>query len=84
MSRGQVQVVAAVLVWRPGRGPGLLVPASVALFLLIVVQIFAGFSTRLAVHVPLGVALLAGLVALALTAPRGGVTAGPPSADPDR
>jgi hypothetical protein len=53
-----VEVVLAVLVWRSGRGPGWIALASVALLVAIFVQIGMGQSSQLAVHVPLGVAIL--------------------------
>lgn len=59
-----VQVVAAVLLWRPGRGSALPVAVSVGLFVAEVLQIGYGFSDRLAIHVPLGVAILGTAVAL--------------------
>lgn len=59
-----VQIVAAVLVWRPGRGSVLTAAVSVGLFAAEVLQIGYGFSDRLALHVPLGVAVLGTAVAL--------------------
>jgi hypothetical protein len=56
-----VVVVLAVLVWRAGQGPGWLAVASVGLLVVIVIQAGMGQSGQLAVHVPLGVAIL-GLV----------------------
>jgi hypothetical protein len=56
-----VEVVLAVLVWRPGGGPGWIALASVGLLLAIVVQGGMGRTGQLAIHVPLGVAIL-GLV----------------------
>jgi len=53
-----VEVVLAVLVWRPGGGPGWIALASVGLLLAIVIQIGMGQTSQLAVHVPLGVAIL--------------------------
>jgi hypothetical protein len=53
-------VVLAVVVWRSG-GPGWVALASLALLLAIVVQNAMGQSGQVAVHVPLGVAIL-GLV----------------------
>jgi len=53
-----VEVVAAVLLWRPGRGPGWPILAALSLFLLVGVQIALGFSRALAVHVPLGVTII--------------------------
>jgi hypothetical protein len=53
-----VEVVLAVLVWRPGGGPGWIALASVGLLLAIFIQIGMGQTSQLAVHVPLGVAIL--------------------------
>ena len=53
-------VVLAVVLWRSG-GPGWIALASLALLLAIVVQNAMGQSGQVAVHVPLGVAIL-GLV----------------------
>jgi hypothetical protein len=50
-------VVLAILVWRSG-GPGWVALASLALLLAIVVQNAMGQSGQVAVHVPLGVAIL--------------------------
>jgi hypothetical protein len=64
-----VQVVLAVLVWRPGRGPGWPAVASVGLLLAILLQIAMGEAGLLAVHVPLGVAIF-GLVGTLLVRTR--------------
>ena len=56
-----VQVVLAILVWRPTRGPGWPAIASVGLLVAILLQITMGQAGQLAVHVPLGVAIF-GLV----------------------
>jgi len=53
-----VQAVLAVLAWRPGGGPGRLALAGLGLLLAVVVQSVLGSGGRLAVHVPLGVAIL--------------------------
>ncbi|HZA82846.1 MAG TPA: hypothetical protein VFC13_15475, partial [Actinomycetes bacterium] len=53
-------VVLAVVLWRSG-GPGWIGLASLALLLAIIVQNAMGQSGQVAVHVPLGVAIL-GLV----------------------
>jgi cytochrome bd-type quinol oxidase subunit 2 len=53
-----VEVVLAVLVWRSGRGPGWLALASVGLLLAIGAQVALGYTDQVAVHVPLGVAIL--------------------------
>jgi hypothetical protein len=67
---GLIQLLLAVLVWWPGRGPAW--PALVSLLLLgaEIVQIGYGFAGRLAVHVPLGVAVF-GLSLTLLLATRG-------------
>lgn len=49
--------VAAVLVWRPGRGPAWPAVASLVAMLLGFVQSALGGSGATAVHVPLGMAL---------------------------
>lgn len=58
------QIVAAVLLWRPGRGSVLPAAVSAGLFAAEVLQIGYGFTGRLALHVPLGVAILGTAVAL--------------------
>jgi hypothetical protein len=60
-----VQLVLAVLVWRPGRGPAWPALASLALWLAEIAQISLGYGRVLAVHVPLGVAIFGLTVALA-------------------
>jgi hypothetical protein len=56
-----VLAVLAVLVWRPGRRPGWPAIASVGLLGAVVLQNVIGQAGLLAVHVPLGVAIV-GLV----------------------
>jgi hypothetical protein len=56
-----IEVVLAMLAWRSGRVPGWIALASAALLLAILVQGGMGRNGQLAVHVPLGVAIL-GLV----------------------
>ena len=58
--------VAAVLLWRPGRGPWWPIVAYAVTFGLIGLQIFLGFAHVLTVHVPLGVALIMLSTALAV------------------
>ena len=55
---GLTQLVLAVLARRTGRSPGWLPLASLALFLAIVAQNLLGMSGQLALHLPLGVALV--------------------------
>ena len=63
------QVVLAVLVWRRRRGPGWLAVASVGLLLALQVQSVLGMTSRLALHVPLGMAIF-GLVGTLLVRTR--------------
>jgi hypothetical protein len=58
------QLVAALVVWRPGRGPGWPAVASALLLVALVVQLGLGWSGLVAVHVPLGVAIFGLAVAL--------------------
>jgi cytochrome bd-type quinol oxidase subunit 2 len=64
-----VQVVLAVLVWRRGRGPGWLTVASVGLLVALLVQNVMGMTSQVAVHVPLGVAIV-GLIGTLLARAR--------------
>jgi hypothetical protein len=52
-----VQLVVAILVWRPGRGPGWPALASLALLLAEELQMGFGYARLLGLHVPLGVAI---------------------------
>ncbi|MFD5248162.1 hypothetical protein ACFWIW_26730 [Amycolatopsis sp. NPDC058340] len=52
-----MQIVAALLVWRVGRGSARYPAVSAVLLVLTGVQFVVGGSGDLAVHVPLGVAL---------------------------
>lgn len=54
-----VQVIAAVVLWRPGGGPGWPVFAGLGIFVAVFAQTAAGYIRALAVHIPLGVALAA-------------------------
>jgi hypothetical protein len=63
-----IQFGAAVLFWRPGRGPGWPAVATVGLFLAEGIQIGMGYSRSLAIHIPLGVAIVASLLALSIWA----------------
>ena len=64
------QVVAAVLVVRPGRGSARVLLPAVLNLAAVSVQIHAGFTRQLALHVPLGVAILALNLLVAVTASR--------------
>src|SRR4051794_7302935 len=57
-------IAAGVLLWRPGRGPLWPALASAALFGLEAVQIVLGYGRVLAVHLPLGVTIIACLALL--------------------
>jgi hypothetical protein len=61
-----VQLVVAVLVWRPGRGPGWPALASLALLLAEELQMGFGYARVLALHIPLGVAIFGLTVAMLL------------------
>ncbi|MGW0805861.1 hypothetical protein [Nonomuraea sp. NPDC002799] len=54
---GVVQLVVAVLLWRPGRGAGWPALVSLAVLLLGFVQSALGGSGAVAAHVPLGMSL---------------------------
>ncbi|MGW4565987.1 hypothetical protein ACWEN3_27420 [Streptomyces sp. NPDC004561] len=70
------QTVAASLLWRPGGGPGWPLWAGVGLFGAEAGQIAMGYTRVLAVHVPLGVAIIACTFFMLVWAWR-------PAADPD-
>ena len=52
-----LQTVAAILVWRPGRGVVWPIWASTASFLLVEAQLGFGYARLLMLHIPMGVAL---------------------------
>jgi hypothetical protein len=58
-------VVAAVLLWRPGRGSKWPIVATAGVWLLTITQVGLGFARILGGHIPLGVLLFG--VATALT-----------------
>lgn len=53
-----IQVFAALAYWRIGRGVAAPVFASLALLVLLVVQLSFGYSRTMLVHIPLGVAIV--------------------------
>jgi hypothetical protein len=57
-------IVAAVLLWRPGRGPAWPVWVSLAFFGCLALQTFLGYRRLLSLHVPLGTAIIAALLPL--------------------
>ncbi|HKH06407.1 MAG TPA: hypothetical protein VKA65_14660 [Acidimicrobiales bacterium] len=70
---------ASVLAWRPGGLPGGVVVASGMLFVATGVQVGAGYSRNLGLHVPMGVTLAAGGLALAYQAWRPRPAPAPPA-----
>ncbi|MGH3934061.1 MAG: hypothetical protein ACRDS1_03610 [Pseudonocardiaceae bacterium] len=57
--------VGALLYWLPGRGRGWPVGVPVALFIALVFQFGAGYNRELALHIPLGVGIVATSVVFA-------------------
>lgn len=49
------QILAAVLVWRPGRGPSWPIWVTLVYFFFVEIQAGFGFARMLALHIPLGV-----------------------------
>lgn len=61
-----LQIVFALLLWRPGRGTVWPIPVATVIVAAVVIQIGAGFQGRPALHIPLGVAILGANLALAI------------------
>lgn len=61
-----VQIPVAVLAWRPGRWPPWPAAVSVLLFAVETTQHTLGFAGELAIHVPLGIAIVVTVVGMAL------------------
>jgi hypothetical protein len=59
-----VQLILAILVWRPGHGPGWPALASLALLAAEELQMGFGYARMLGLHVPLGVAIFGTTVAI--------------------
>jgi hypothetical protein len=59
-----VVLAAAVVQWKPGGGPLWPVAVSAGLFAAEAVQILLGYARVLVVHIPLGVAVIAGITLL--------------------
>jgi len=57
-----VELLAAIVLRWPGRGPTWPIFFTLGMFGLIALQIVAGFARLLAIHVPLGVALIVATV----------------------
>lgn len=66
--------VPGVLLWRVARGPWWPASACVALFGLIAAQIALGFARLVALHIPLGVAIILGTTLVAAWAWRADLT----------
>ncbi|QKV77447.1 hypothetical protein [Amycolatopsis sp. Hca4] len=63
-----LQVIAAVLVWRPGGGSPRAIPYAAVFLGLVTAQVFLGIAHVTTVHVPLGV-LLFGVSLVQLSRP---------------
>lgn len=63
-----LSLVAALLLWRPGHGPGRPALACAVAFVLCGGQIGLGFARVLIIHIPLGIALLVLVLQIALAA----------------
>ncbi len=63
-----LQFLSAIPGWRPGGLPGWVVAVTAAMVVGSVVQIVAGYQRNLGVHVPLGVALAAAGLGVAVRA----------------
>ncbi len=63
-----LQIVAAILVWRPGRGPSWPIWTTLGLFFMIEIQAGFGFARMLALHIPLGVLTFGLAVAMLIAA----------------
>jgi hypothetical protein len=61
---GWAQAIAALLLWRSGRGPAWALGASVLVSVAELMQMAAGMSRELGLHVPLGVTLFGTMAAL--------------------
>lgn len=59
-----ILVAAAVTLWRPGGGPVWPIGVTLLVAGLVEAQSGFGYARNLAVHIPLGVALVAGMTAL--------------------
>lgn len=57
-------VPAAIVFWRPGRGPGWIALAAPLLFLAEGTQTALGYAHQLGLHIPLGVAIVGTVVAI--------------------
>lgn len=74
-----VQVIVAILAWRPGRAPGWPIWTSVALFLVVEMQAGFGYTRDLSLHIPGGVLVFGLMIAVLI-----GTWAKVPIRRPDR
>jgi hypothetical protein len=56
------QAVAAAVLWRRRRVPAWVARAGIGLFVIVVLQVGAGYTKRYWLHVPIGVGLFGGLI----------------------
>ena len=56
------QAVAAVVLWRRGRVSAWVARAGIGLFVIVVLQVGAGYTKRYWLHVPIGVGIFGGLI----------------------
>ena len=59
-------IVASIAAWRRGRSPGWVAAAAGALWVALEAQIASGESRQLWIHIPLGMALFGGTVAIVI------------------
>ena len=59
-----LQAITALLFWIPGRGPWWPLLASAVLFFVEGFQVGMGYARTLGIHVPLGVAIIAAVIAM--------------------
>ena len=57
-----IQAVTATVQWRRRRVPRFIARASIALLVMVFLQVWAGFNREYWLHVPIGVGLVVGLI----------------------
>ena len=68
---GALTLVCAILLWRLRGASRAVVGMSAGVLVAVVLELFLGYQRSLALHVPLGVGIVAGVVRLALLSWRG-------------
>lgn len=58
--------LAGILLWKPGRGPGWIALIALLQLGVVLVQYTIGFEHILLLHIPLGVAIVGGVIALSV------------------